>query len=124
MPPIRPSVRALAGLAWKKQRPPAVAAARQGLPAFVLPLQRLPLRRLPIGPRSHQVMTVGIQPSVSQLAYSNSHYLYHELEELLLSIPEERSVLDRRFDFLAHKLLIRSRSAPVFSVLYAQKNQS
>ena len=100
MPPICPSVRALAGLAWKKHRPPAVAAARQGSPAFVLPLQRLPLRWLPIGPRSHQVMTVGIQPSGPQLAYSNSHYLHQELEESLLCTPEERSFLDRRFDFL------------------------
>jgi hypothetical protein len=35
LPPIRPSSAALLGLAWKKQSPPAVAAARQGLPLFV-----------------------------------------------------------------------------------------
>src|SRR5580693_1010747 len=40
LPPIRPSSEALLGLAWKKQSPPGVAKARQGLPFFVVPLQR------------------------------------------------------------------------------------
>jgi hypothetical protein len=39
-PPIRPSSEALLGLAWKKHRPPAVAAARQGSPLFALAWQR------------------------------------------------------------------------------------
>src|ERR1017187_4749700 len=37
---MRPSSEALSGLAWKKHRPPAVAAAWQGLPDFALALQR------------------------------------------------------------------------------------
>jgi len=40
LPPMRPSSDALSGLAWKKHRPPAVAAARQGWPLFVRALQR------------------------------------------------------------------------------------